>query len=61
MPQDDNGLNYIKINLGDFSDGAVDRNLPANAGGNGLNLWSGKITHAVEQLSPCTKTIETVL
>ena len=61
MPQDDNGLNYIKVNLEDFSDGTVHRNLPANAGGNGLNPWSGKLTCAVEQLSLCTKTIETVL
>ena len=33
-------------------------NLPANAGGHGFEPWSGKISHAAEQLSPCTTTIE---
>ena len=27
----------------------------------GFNSWSGKIPHAVEQISPCTTTIDTVL
>ena len=27
-------------------------------GGHGLDPWSGKIPHAVEQLSPCTATTE---
>ena len=61
MPQDGNGLHYVKVNSGDFSDSAVDRNLPASAGKNGLHPWSGKITHAVQQLSPCVITTEAVL
>ena len=29
--------------------------------GQGFDLWSGKIPHVVEQLSPCTTTAEPVL
>ena len=29
--------------------------------GHGFDPWSGKIPHAVEQLSPCATTTETVL
>ena len=44
----------------DFPDGAVVKNLPANAGDTGLRpgSQSGKIPHAVEQLSPCATTTE---
>ena len=44
-----------------FPGGAVVRNPPANAGDTGSSPWSGKIPHAVEQLSPCTTTTEPVL
>ena len=42
----------------DFPGGAMDKNLPANAGDSGFNPWSGKILHAAEQLSPCSKITE---
>ena len=42
----------------DFPGGAMDKNLPANAGDCGFNPWSGKILHAAEQLSPCSKITE---
>ena len=36
------------------------KNLPCNAGNVGLTPnWATKISHAVEQLSLCTKTTET--
>ena len=34
------------------------KNLPANAGDIGFASWSGKIPHAMEQLSPCTTSSE---
>ena len=42
----------------DFPGGAVVKNLPANAGENAFEPWSGKIPHAAEQLSLCTTTTE---
>ena len=47
-----------KKNVRDFPGGAVDKNLPANAGDTGSDLWSGKIPRAAEQLSPCATTAE---
>ena len=41
-----------------FPGGAVVKNPPANAGDHGFEPWSGKIPHAVEQLSPCATTTE---
>ena len=41
-----------------FPDGPVVKNPPVNTGGNGFDPWCGRITHAKEQLSPCTKTTE---
>ena len=38
-----------------FPGGAVVKNPPANAGGHSFEPWSGKIPHAVEQLSPCAQ------
>ena len=40
-------------NKQDFPGGAVVKNLPANAGVNGFEPWSGKIPHAAEQLTLC--------
>ena len=37
------------------------KNPPANAGGHGFDPWSGKVPHAVEQLSPCATATEPVL
>ena len=37
------------------------KNPPSIAGGHRFDPWSGKIPHAVEQLSPYVTTIETVL
>ena len=53
---------YTRRELGgmcseDFPDGPMAENLPANAGDR-FNPWSGKIPHALGQLSPCTTTIE---
>ena len=45
----------------DFPGGTVVKNPPANAGDTGLSPWSGKIPHAVEQLSPCITTTEPAL
>ena len=45
----------------DFLGGAVVGNPPANAGDNVFKPWSGKIPHAVEQLSPCATTTEPAL
>jgi len=39
----------------------VAKNLPANAERHGFDPWSGKIPHALKQLSPCASTIEAVL
>ena len=44
-----------------FPGGTVVKNPPANAGGRGFEPWSGKIPHAVEQLSPCATTTEPAL
>ena len=44
-----------------FPGGLVVKNLPANAGDTEFSPWSGKIPHAVEQLSPHSTTIEPVL
>ena len=44
-----------------FPGGTVVKNLPANSGGHRFEPWSGKIPHAMEQLSPCTTTTEPVL
>ena len=41
----------------DFPGGSVVKNLPSNAGDR-FNPWSGKIPHAVEQLSPFTATVQ---
>ena len=38
--------------LWDFPGGPAVRNLSANTGDIGLNLWSGKIRHAIGHLSP---------
>ena len=43
----------------DFPSGLVVKNLLANAGDR--DPWSGKISHAVEQLSPCATTTELTL
>ena len=45
----------------DFPDGAVVKNLPANAGDMGSILGPRKIPHATEQLSPCATAPEPVL
>ena len=37
---------------------SVVKNQPASARGHGFNPWSGKISQAAEQLSPCSTTIE---
>jgi len=54
-------LRYIQKNevVGSLG-GSVVKNLPANAG-DGFNLWTGRIPHAAEQLSPCSTTTEPVL
>ena len=54
-------LSSFKCNPRDFPGGAVVKNLSDNAGDTGLEPWSGKIPHAVEQLSPCAATTEPVL
>lgn len=41
--------------------GAVDMNLPANAGKHGFNPRSGKFPHATEQLSTTTEPAELAL
>ena len=43
---------------GGFPGGAVVENLPANAGENGFEPWSGRVPHAAEQLGPCATTTE---
>ena len=47
---------YLKSSR-DFPGGAVVKNPPANAG-HGYDPWSGKISHATEQLRPCATTAE---
>ena len=49
------------MHWGDFPGGTVVKNLPAKAGDQGFNLWSGKIPHATEQLSLCATTTEPAL
>ena len=44
-----------------YPGGAVVKNPPANAGDTGSSPWSGKIPHAVQQLSLCTTTTEPAL
>ena len=44
-----------------FPDCSVAKNLPASAGDNGFNPWSGKISQSAEQLSPWARTIESAL
>jgi hypothetical protein len=54
-------LSYtLKTQTLDLPGGAVDKNLPANAG-HRLHPWSGKILHAAGQLSPCATTTKPVL
>ena len=43
---------HLKTTELGFPGGAVVENLPANAGGDGFEPWSGKIPHATEQLGP---------
>ena len=44
-----------------FPGGSVVKNLPASEGDTGSTPpWSGKIPHAMEQLSPCATTIKFV-
>ena len=50
----------LKIVFVDFPGGTVGKNLPANAGTR-FDPWFGKITHAMEQQSPCTTTAELAL
>ena len=45
-------LAYLKKFSQGFPGGAVVEKLPADAGGHGLEPWSGKIPHAAEQLGP---------
>ena len=57
-----NTINEIKNSLeGGFPGGAVVKNLPANAGDIGSSPGPGKIPHAMELLSPCATTTESVL
>ena len=51
---------HQNIDNKDFPGGTVVKNPPANAGNTG-SPWSGKIPHAMEQLSLCTTTTEPVL
>ena len=46
---------------GDFPGGVVVKNPPSNAEDLGLEPWSGKIPHAMEQLSLCATTTEPTL
>ena len=54
-------LCVLCLRNGGFPGGTVVRSLPANARGHGFEPWSGKILHAMEQLSPCATTTEPVL
>ena len=49
------------IHILGFPGGSVVKNPPANAGDTGSEPWSGKIPHAMEQLSPPATTIEPAL
>ena len=48
------------MNQRDFPGGAVVKNLPANAGGMGSSPGLGRFPHAMEQLSPCATTTESM-
>ena len=45
----------FKVEVGNFPGGTVDKNLPANQR-TWVQSWSGKISHAAEQLSQCATT-----
>ena len=45
----------------DFPGGPVVKNLPANAGDQGFDPWSGKISHAMETLNPSSTPTEPML
>ena len=51
----------ITTHTGDFSGGAVVKNLPANAGDTGSSSGPGRFPHAMEQLSPCATATESAL
>ena len=56
-------LNFYRIYLGKnkgFPDGSVVKS-PPQSRRSGSHLWSGKIPHAAEQLSPCPTTTRPVL
>ena len=56
LPQ---GFHYIELCWGDFPGGPVVKNPPCNAGDAGpIPSQRTKISHAVEQLWPCTTTTE---
>ena len=44
-----------------FPGGSLVKNPFASAGDTGFDLWSGKISHAEGQLSPCATATEPVL
>ena len=44
-----------------FPCGALVGNPPASAGERGFEPWSGRIPHAMEELSPCTTAAEPAL
>ena len=46
------------LEIWDFHGGAVVKNPPANAGDTRFGPWSGKIPHAMEQLSWCATATE---
>ena len=54
-------LSNKKSYSGGFPGSSVVENLPANAGNNGFDPWSGKIPPALGQLSPGTTTTKPVL
>ena len=51
-------IQNLKGKVTDFPGGAVDKNPPAIQGTWRFKLFSRKIPHASEQLSPCTTTTE---
>lgn len=48
----------IKMDAVDFSGGSVTKNRPASLGDTGSISCSGRIPHAVEQISSCATTIK---
>ena len=49
----------LRVSLArDFPAGTVDKNPLAKCRGLGFDPWSGKIPHALEQLSPCATSTE---